>query len=229
MNNGGFRIWLEEVGTLRASVFFLALTSKALSYIVNPPSFISKNPLILPFPFLIVFDFLSAIVTGLIAAELIRIGFPSTSSWTLKKHFTVASVVIGLSVAAVKICVVSQTSHRYYRHGWALAEKGNYPEAILSLDIAIEYYPRQIKPYLERAYVHRKLRNFTAALNDCNKAADLDPKNAEAYACRGYTYYGLCEGDRAVNEWRKAISLDPNLSGTLDKWMKAVKDPLYKC
>jgi hypothetical protein len=228
MHTGGFGIWIKEVGTLRASVFFLALTGKGLSYIVDPPSFISKEPLIFPFPFFVVFDFFSAVVTGLIAAELIRIGFPSTSSWTLKKHFAVASVVIGLSVG-VNICVVSETSHRYYSYGWALAEKGNYQEAVLSLDLAIRYSPRHINPYLERAHVHRRLGNFAAALNDCNKAVDLAPKNADTYACRGYAYYGLCDSNRAVDEWRKAVSLDANLSGRLDKSMKAVKDPLYKC
>jgi Tetratricopeptide repeat len=228
MNNTGFRSWIREIGTLRASVLFVALTGKVFSYILNPPSFISRRPLILPFPFLVLFDFLSAVVTGFIAVECIRIGFPSTSPWTLKKHFAVAGIVIGLFVAS-KICVISQTSNQYYSYGWALAEKGNYREAMLSLDIAIKYYPRHIKPYLERAYVHRRLGDFAAALNDCDKATDLAPKNADTYACRGYAYYGLCDRDRAVNEWRKAISLDANLSGRLDKWMKAVNDPLYRC
>ncbi len=91
------------------------------------------------------------------------------------------------------------------------------------------YDPNNMTAYLERAYVHRMLGDFAAALNDCNRAADLAPKNADTYACRGYTYYGLCEGDKALNEWRKAISLNANLSGALDKWIKAVNGPLYKC
>ena len=100
---------------------------------------------------------------------------------------------------------------------------------MLSLDLAISYYSRHINAYLERAYVHRRSVDFAAALNDCNKAVDLAPKNADTYACRGYAYYALCDRKRAVDEWKKAISLNANLSGRLDKWMRAVKDPSYKC
>jgi tetratricopeptide (TPR) repeat protein len=231
MKNGGFKRWIEAIGSLRATLLFVAVISKVLLYISNPPPFspfISTKPLILSFPFLVALDLIGAVVTAIIAVECVRIGFRSTSAWSSKTHFI---VVFGLIVvlAGSRVPAASQTSKTYYSHGWSLAEKGDYQQALLSLEIAVRYDRNHMNAYLERAYVHRMVGDFAAALSDCNKAIDLAPKNADAYACRGYAYYGLCDGDRAINEWRKAISLDANLSGRLDKWMKAVKDPLYKC
>jgi tetratricopeptide (TPR) repeat protein len=228
MNNLSFRSWIEAIGSLRATLLVVAVVSKVLLYILNPPSFVSNKPLVLSFPFLVALDFVGAVVTAIIAMECVRIGFRSTSAWSSKTHFIVLFGLIVLLTGS-KVLAASQTSRQYYSHGWSLAEKGDYQQALLSLGIAVRYDRNNIKAYLERAYIQRRVGDFTAALNDCNRAADLAPKNADAYACRGYTYYGLCDGDRAVNEWKRAISLDANLSGSLDKWIKAVKDPLYKC
>jgi tetratricopeptide (TPR) repeat protein len=229
MNKAGFKSWIKSIGTLRASLLTVALIGKVLLYIFNSPSFISRKPLILPFSFLVALDFASTVVSSVIVVECLRIAaYRSTSSWGLKGHFAAVFTFIALFVVS-KIFIVSQPSNHYYNYGWSLAEKGDYPEAMLSLDIAIKYYPKHTKAYLERAYLHRRLGEFAAALNDCNKASDLAPKNADTYACRGYTYYYLCDRDRALDEWNKAISLDANWSGRLDKWMKAVRDPSYKC
>jgi tetratricopeptide (TPR) repeat protein len=228
MNSVGFRSWIKAIGSLRATLLVVAVISKVLLYILNPPSFVSTKPLVLSFPFLVALDFVWVVVTAIIAVECVRIGFRSTSSWSSRTHFTVVFGLIFL-MAASRVLATSQISRQYYSHGWSLAEKGDYQQALLSLRIAVTYDPNNMKAYLERAYVHRMLGDFAAALKDCNRAADLAPKNADTYACRGYTYYGLCEGDKALNEWRNAISLDANLSGALDKWIKAVKHPLYKC
>lgn len=184
--------------------------------------------MILSFPFLVALDFVGVVVTGIIAVECVRIGFRSTSSWSRKTHFL---VVFGLIVllAGSRVLAVSQTSRQYYSHGWSLAEKGDHQQALLSLGIAVRYDRNNMKAYLERAYVHRMVGDFTAALSDCNKASDLDPKNGDMYACRGYTYYYLCDRKKALNEWDRAISLDPGLSGKLEKWINAANDVSYKC
>jgi tetratricopeptide (TPR) repeat protein len=228
MNNSGFRTWLKETGTLRASLLFVALAGKLLLYIFNPPSFMSKQPPILPFPFLVGLDLIAVVVTSLIAAECVRIGFPSTSSWSLKKHFAVAGILIAL-FAAADFCMIPQTSKRYFSYSWSLADKGNYNQAILSLDIAVKYYPKNRTAYLERAYVHRRLGDFVSALKDCDRAMEVAPNFAKGHACRGYSYYYLCDHEKALEELNKAISLDPKLSDGLEKWIAAAKKPLNKC
>ncbi|MSP39786.1 MAG: tetratricopeptide repeat protein [Deltaproteobacteria bacterium] len=229
MNNHGFRSWIKTIGALRAGLLTVALVGKALLYFFNSPSFTSRNPLILPFAFLVALDFASAVVSSVIFVECLRIlACRSTSSWGLKKHFADVFTFVAL-FGAIKMFFGSQPSNSYNDYGWSLAEKGDFLKAKLSLDIAIKYYPKHTTAYLERAYVHRRLSDFAAALNDCNKAVDLAPKNADTYACRGYTYYYLCDRDKALDGWNKAISLDVNWSGRLDKWTKAVRDPSYKC
>ena len=229
MNNRGFKNWIQAIGTLRAGLLSIAIISKVFLYIFNPPFSTPTKPLILSFPFLVALDLIWAVVNGTIVVECVRLGFSSTSSWSPKTHFIVCSALIALLAAGYKVLAVSQISRQYYAHGWSLAEKGDYRQALLSLDISVKYDTKNVIAYLERAYLYRKLGQFAASLNDCSMAVDQAPNNADAYACRGYTYYYLCDRQKAVDEWKKAIALDPKLSGGLEKWITAVKDPLYKC
>ena len=182
----------------------------------------------LPFSLLVGLDFISVVVASVIASECIRIGFPATSSWSLKKHFAVAGILIAL-FAASDIYVRPQRSKRYFSYGWSLADKGNYNQAILSLDLAVKYYPKNRTAYFDKAYVHRRLGDFVSALNDCDKAMEIAPNFAAGHACRGYSHYYLCEHEKALAEWDKAISLDAKFSKGLEKWIAAAKKPLNTC
>ena len=202
----------------------IALVGKVVLYIFNPPYFISKQPPIIPFSFLVTLDIAGVIFTSIVIVECIRvIAFRATSSWTPRKHFAVVCGIIAVLVVYKVFIVAPKTSVHYYKYGWSLAEKKEYQRAIRSLDISICYSPGSVSAYLERGYIQRELGILDASLNDFNKAIDINPNYANAYAGRGYTYYYLGDHKRAFDDWNKAITLDPNMSGRLDKWIKKVK------
>ena len=227
MNNITVINWFRATGQLRVILLVIALVGKVVLYIFNPPYFISKQPPIIPFPFLVVLDVAWVIFTSIIIVECIRvIAFRATSSWAPKKHFAVMGALIALVVVYKGLFVAPKTSVHYYKYGWSLAEKKEYQQAIRSLDISIHYNPRSITAYLERAYVYRQLGNYSLALADGNKAIDIASNYARAYASRGQTYYHLGEYARALSDFEKAISLDHRQSETLGKWIEGAKKNL---
>ena len=224
MNNITLANWFRATGKLRVILLVIALVGKVVLYIFNPPYFISKQPLIIPFPFLVTLDVGGVIFAGIIIVECIRvIAFRATSSWTPKKHFAGVCAIISLLVVYKVLIVAPKTSVHYYKYGWSLTEKKEYQQAIRSLDISIHYNPRSISAYLERGYIQRELGILDASLNDFNRAINIDQNYADAYAGRGYTYYYLGDHEKALIDWNRAITLDPNMSSRLDKWIKKVK------
>jgi len=213
--------WYRSLGPVRASLLFSAIAVKVLFYIFNPPYYISKKALILPFHFLIALDIAWAVVTGIIIIECLRvIAHRSTSSWSLKRHFIVVFVLIILLALIIPI----KNSKYYYSYGWDLTEEKDYEQAKLSLDLAIKYNPKKINAYLERAYVHRELGDFASAQKDYDKVVGMDPKNANGYEGKGYVYYYMGDYNNALKEWETAIALDPQRANRLDKWIKATKN-----
>jgi len=225
MNKLTFAQWYGSVGPLRVSLLIVAIFGKVLLYIFNPPYYMSRGTLIRPFPFLFAMDMGGVVVGSVIIVECIRmITYPSTSSWSLKRHFVIVFALI-VALAIFKVFIISpKKSKHYHNYGWSLSEKKDYMQAILSLDIAVKYNSKNIKAYLERAYNYRRMGNFDAALRDCNKVIDVSPNYADAYACRGYTYYCLGDSEKALNDLNKAISIDPQIAKQLDKWIEAIKN-----
>jgi len=226
MNNITPANWFRVTGQPRVTLLAIALIGRILLYIFDPPHFVSKQPLIIPFPFLVALDVAWAILDSIIMVECIRVlTFRRTQSLPLKKHFAfVVSLIVLLGV--FKLVTAPKTAARYYNYAWSLAESQNYSEALRSLDIAIRYNPKDVKVYLERAYVERRLGNYTLALADSNTAITMVPNHARAYVTRGQTYYHLGEYAMALKDFEKAIRLDHRESETLDKWIEATKKQL---
>lgn len=224
MNQLTFTQWGRSLGSVRASLLLSAVIGKVLLYIFNPPYYISKEALILPFPFLVSLDVVRVVIGSVIIIECIRIvAYRLTSSWSLKKHFAIVSMLIILLAIYNVLLISSRTSIRYYNYGWSRINLRDYKRAILSLDIAVKYNPENIKAYSERGYVHRELGDLVSALNDYNKVIEMDSRNADGYEGKGYVHYYLGECDNALKEWKTAIALDPQRSSRLDKWINAVK------
>lgn len=219
-----FTQWYKSTGSLRVALFSVAFIGYVLLYIFNPPYYLSKKALILPFHFLVALDVARVVVVSVIIIECIRIvAYRLTSSWTLKKHFAIVSALIILLAIHNVLLISSRTSIRYYNYGWSLINLKDYKRAILSLDIAVKYNPKDIKAYSERGYAHRELGDLVLALNDYNKVIEMDSRNANGYEGKGYVYYYLGDCDTALKEWNTAIAIDPQRSSRLDKWINAVK------
>ena len=225
MNKLTFAQWYRSTGLLRVSLLIVAIFGKVLLYIFNPPYHTSRGPLIRPFSFLVALDVAWVVVGSIILVECTRIiAYRSTSSWSLKKHFFIVFTLI-IALATFNVFIISpKKSKHYYSYGWSLTKEKDYKQAILSLDIAVQYNSKNITAYLERGYVHRELGNFVSALNDYNKAIEMNIDNADSYEGKGYVYYYSGDCDNALKEWKTAIALDPQRAGRLDKWINAAKN-----
>jgi tetratricopeptide (TPR) repeat protein len=224
MNKLTFAQWIRSLGSIRSRLLFSAVIGKVLLYIFNPPYYLSKEALILPFHFLVALDVARVVVNSIIFIECIRIvAYRLTSSWSLKKHFGIVSALIILLAIHNVLLISSRTSIRYYNYGWSLINLKDYKRAILSLDIAVKYNPKDINAYSERGYAHRELGDLVSALNDYNKVIEMDSRNASGYEGKGYVYYYMSDCDNALKEWKAAIALDPQRSTRLEKWLKNCK------
>lgn len=220
MNKLSFSQWYKTTGSLRVSLLVIAILAKVLLFILNPPYYILKKALILPFPYLIALDCVSVVITSIIIIECIRIiAYRSTSSWSLKRHF----IFVFAFIIFLALIIPTKNSKHYYSYGWYLTKEKNYKQAKLSLDLAIQYNPKKITAYSERGFVNRELGDLEAALNDYKKVIEINSKNADGYEGKGYVYYYMGDCDNALKEWKAAIALDPQRSSRLDKWINAVK------
>lgn len=216
-----FYDWLRNAGKLRRYIFFSAFVGKLIILVFDPPSVLSEKLLIIRVPYLIGLKLISAVFSGVIIVECIRILFGRlTTSWSTKKHFTVVLPVVLIFIAIQIIFAFPASSERYYAQGWLLAKKGDFEGAIKSLDLSIGLNRQNINAYLERGWVYRKLGDLTTAVTAYSKAIEKDPKYSKSYVGRGYVYYYMGNYEKALQDWKHAIVIDPSLEKDLDQWIK---------
>jgi tetratricopeptide (TPR) repeat protein len=89
-------------------------------------------------------------------------------------------------------------------------EKGQYDEAILEFNNAIETDPNYADAYLKRgkAYGYKELHD--KAISDFSKAIQAKPDYAEGYLMRGRAYFITKKYDLAISDYTKAIEIKPN-------------------
>jgi len=225
MNNTTLQNWLRSTGKLRIALLAIALTGKAVQYILIPPFGISKEELIAPTRLLLALDVAWVLFTGVILVECARaLVFKRTLSWSLKKHFAVGACLVVLLGIIKVVLIFPRTSMSYHNYGWSLAQNKQYARAMESLDIATYYDRKNLTAYLEKGFVLRELGNFDASLDNFNYVVAVNPRLGDAYAGRGFTFYFLGDHEKALNDWTKAIILDQKLAGRLDRWIAKVKE-----
>ena len=190
MNKLSFIQWYRTAGYLRVSLLIIAILGKALLYVFNPPPYASRAPLIYPFLVLFALDIVWVVVGSIIFVECVRIiAYRSTSSWSFKRHFSLVLIFIIAHAIFLVLIISPAKSKDYYNYGWSLTKEETYKQAILSLDIAVKYDPKNLKAYIERGYVHIKLGDLESALKNYNKVIEMDSKNPDGYEGKGYVYY----------------------------------------
>ena len=100
----------------------------------------------------------------------------------------------------------------YNRRGIRSYDLGEYENAILSYEKAINLKPDYAIAYYNRGCVNTKLGESERAIADYSKAIELKPDLAEAYNNRGYTYKKIGESEKAIADYSKAIELKPDLA-----------------
>lgn len=97
----------------------------------------------------------------------------------------------------------------YINRGDALFAKNDYYQAIDDFGKAIALYPKDAKPYNNRAYAYLTLQRPKDGLPDAQKAVELEPDNAAAWDTLGTIYVWLKQNDKAIEALKKANQLDP--------------------
>ena len=94
------------------------------------------------------------------------------------------SLMAGLSQGGT-----AKDAKSYIDQGVNLIKKGQYNEAIVSLDQAIQIDPDYALAYNYRGLAYFRTKSFDKALTDFDKAIQLNPNFAVAYNNRAYAYF----------------------------------------
>lgn len=91
-----------------------------------------------------------------------------------------------------------------------IMQSGNYREAIVHYDKAIELFPDKAVPYDARGSAYYLLSEYEKALSDYNQAIDADESYATAYYNRGRLLLQSEKYDAALKDLQRAITLSPD-------------------
>lgn len=74
-----------------------------------------------------------------------------------------------------------QSAEYYYNQGSEILQLGDYRDAIVAFNKALEIDPELVDAYIKRATAKSKLNDYRGAIADYNKAIQIDPENADTY------------------------------------------------
>jgi serine/threonine protein kinase/Flp pilus assembly protein TadD len=92
-------------------------------------------------------------------------------------------------------------------------------EQIRLLDRALELDPSHAEALLERINRYHRVKNFPAALADCDRLLAVRPRSTQGRRMRAWTYYYQRDLAKARAEIDRAIEIDPNDGPNY--WMRA--------
>jgi len=97
----------------------------------------------------------------------------------------------------------SQKARPYNNLGNAYIMQGDFAQAMVDFNKAIELNPNFGFAYCNRAASYLRQGDFNHAIDDYNKAINNDPEYTRAYWGRATTYYDLRKYDKAWADVRK--------------------------
>lgn len=109
----------------------------------------------------------------------------------------------------------------YLDTGLRYLEDGNYKEAVLAFDAAIEINPRSAKAYLGRGDANTGLERFDDAVDDYLMAKDLTPKNPDVYLNLANAYLELGDEDEALCVLEEGA--EATQDGKLSDWAQELR------
>jgi tetratricopeptide (TPR) repeat protein len=100
------------------------------------------------------------------------------------------------------------------RRGRAMADLGQWKEAVADYNKAIDLGPKDAQAYRNRGDAWYAKQDYDKAIADYGEAIRLDPKYAlpkyaQAYCNRGNAWYAKQDYDKAIADYGEAIRLDP--------------------
>ena len=122
----------------------------------------------------------------------------------------------------------------FVNSGIANLEQGNYVDAALDFEQAIEVDPESAVYYGIRATAYLGLEEYQWAVEDLDRAIRIDPQEPTYYSSRAIAYAFLGDHEKAVVDWTRAIRLDTHNANLydgrgvshvfLDEYGKAIQD-----
>jgi Flp pilus assembly protein TadD len=101
------------------------------------------------------------------------------------------------------------TAKENYQQGMKLLDAGNFTEALVFFNKALELEPSQPDFLSDRAVTYFHLNKKDLAMIDLNHAQELDPKNPYRYSSRAFVKDSLGDLEGAIKDYEKTIELDP--------------------
>jgi tetratricopeptide (TPR) repeat protein len=101
----------------------------------------------------------------------------------------------------------SESSVAWYSQGDALANMGNYDEALACFDKAVGIQPSHHAAWVFRGVMLIHLERYQEALESCNEALKFQPRDAEAWTFRGVALHRLGHYKAAYASYDKALGM----------------------
>ena len=108
-------------------------------------------------------------------------------------------------------------------------ELGNFEEAILDYNKALELSPSEIcLVYSMRGNAKRNVGDFEGAISDQNKALDFDPLYVDGYFYRSIAKYKMGDFHGAIDDYTQVIKINPKDSDAFFNRAHVKKSWRYK-
>lgn len=115
-------------------------------------------------------------------------------------HFLLASLALAGAASA-------PTAAEHLAAGMALAEKKDFPGAIVAFDRAVAVDPSNAEAFYQRARTRADAGDEDCALDDFNRALTLAPDHAKALCARARLRLLRGQGDLALADANRALDL----------------------
>ncbi len=107
---------------------------------------------------------------------------------------------------------LAQNASQYTQRGQALAQQGNYTEAIRNYTLAISLEPANALSYALRASAKTKALWYEPAIDDYSLAIKLNGNDTQSLLNRGITYIKLGKYTEAIQDFDRVIGLQDDFS-----------------
>jgi len=130
------------------------------------------------------------------------------------KHFLNFVVLLAVASGAVSLVAAEAgpspiTARDWNTRGIELSRSGEKQQAVEAFSRAVQVQPKLADPYLNRAIVFIKLKEWKKAEADCTKAIELDPDNARSYHQRAVIRSQMGLHEAAFKDASRAVRMEP--------------------
>jgi len=106
----------------------------------------------------------------------------------------------------------------HYNLGQAIAQQGNFDEAITCWQKAIELKPDFWQAYQHQGQVHQKLANFPAGITCYAQVLEIQPDLVETYYNLGWCLKQQGSWDKAITCFQRGIQIQPDFAPAYSDW-----------